>query len=593
MNPVPESLNPTRAGSEASLAFSLVARMPFYKRAGSGLPRSDGERSQAPHRSWCQYVERHALVVSLTLIVIATVRVILTYPVFSHTYDEPSHIAGGMEWLDQKVYTIEPKHPPLARVMTALGPYLAGERSHRAGERGRDHHDVREGVAILGAHYDRVLTLARVGTLPFLWISAWVIYAWSRRYFDAMVAVMAVFLFTQLPAILAHSGLATNDMAVTAFVGASAYTALVWLEKPTVGYTLLMGTCLGLAVLSKFSSLVFLPSALLTMGAWYVLSERPSAHRLLAAARPRLALLPLSLIAAGLTIWAGYRFSVGPVHFAGVWLPAPELYSGVAALIEHNRGGHASYLLGQRSPSGWWYFFPLALAVKTPLAFLFLVLGGSAMALRRTPVRWPLAYAVGLLLCVLPSRINIGTRHILAIYIGLAILAAVFAVEGMRRWRTRRAFAAAVIGALAWFTVSVGVSHPDYLPYFNAIAGREPEKILVDSDLDWGQDLKRLAKHLQEVGATEVAALPPFEPSRRDVVRASLELVAGFPPLREIDPVTPSPGWNAVSLTVLYSMRMGVEGEGAQGALWPELIKPTERVGKGLLLYYFPPAQPP
>jgi hypothetical protein len=268
---------------------------------------------------------------------IATVRVILTYPVFSHTYDEPRHIACGMEWLDQKVYTIEHFHPPLARVMTALGPYLAGERSHGlAGEWRGDHHAVREGVAILGAHYDRVLTLARIGTLPFLWISAWVIYAWSRRYFDATVGVMAVFLFTQLPAILAHSGLATNDMAVTAFVGASAFTTLVWLENPTLRHTLLMGACLGLAVLSKFSSLIFVPSALLTMCACYVLTERPSARSLLAVARPRLALLPVGLIVAGLIIWAGYRFSVGPVYFADVSLPAPELYSGVAALVNSN-----------------------------------------------------------------------------------------------------------------------------------------------------------------------------------------------------------------------------------------------------------------
>jgi hypothetical protein len=193
----------------------------------------------------------------------------------------------------------------------------------------------------------------------------------------------------------------------------------------------------------------------------------------------------------------------------------------------------------------------------------------------------------------MPSRINIGTRHILAIYVGFAILAAVFAVDGMRRWRKNRAFAAAVVAVLAWLTVSVGLSHPDHLPYFNAIAGREPEKILVDSDLDWGQDLRRLAKRLREVGATEVAALPPFEPSRQDVVRATLELVAGFPAIRDIDPVTPSPGWNAVSLTVLHAMRMGIQDERSQGALWPELIRPTERVGKGLLLYYFPPAHAP
>ncbi|MGH7332192.1 MAG: hypothetical protein ACREKS_05465 [Candidatus Rokuibacteriota bacterium] len=64
------------------------------------------------------------------LLALATARVILTYPVYSHTVDEPAHLACGMEWLDRGTYTRNPHHPPLARILAALGPYLAGERSH-------------------------------------------------------------------------------------------------------------------------------------------------------------------------------------------------------------------------------------------------------------------------------------------------------------------------------------------------------------------------------------------------------------------------------------------------------------------------------
>lgn len=533
------------------------------------------------------YLERHAFTISLALIAVAVVRVVSTYPVFSHTFDEPAHIAAGMEWLDQRAYSLEHQHPPLARVMTALLPYLVGERSGH-------HRDIVEaGTEILYRrdHYGRVLALARMGTLPFLCLAALIVYAWSRRYFGAAVSVVAVFLFTQLPAILAHAGLATTDMAATALVGATAYALLVWSEEPTVQRTLVAGGCLGLAVLSKFSSLVFVPAALVVMCGWYLVTERPSFHSLLSLARSRLALLPLGLVAASIVIWAGYRFSFGPVHFAPVRIPAPELYSGIAAVLEHNRIGHFSYLLGQRSQSGWWYFFPVALTVKMPLAFLLLALGGVVVSVwRKTPARWPLAYVAALLSCAMLSRINIGTRHILPIYIGLAILGAIFAVACVRQWRANRTLAGAGIALLVWFTVSVGFNHPDYIAYFNVLAGPEPERVLVDSDLDWGQDLKRLATRLREIGAREVAGLPPALKGR-EVLRMHLAKM-GFPPVRDFDPLKPSPGWNAVSVTML-KLRLGLGDARSQPVWWPEVIAPTERVGKSILLYYVPPPPVP
>src|SRR5258708_5704748 len=74
-------------------------------------------------------LERRAVVLVVALILLGLIRIISTYTVFSHTSDEPAHIACGMEWLDQHVYRYEPQHPPLTRIMAALGPYLDGARS--------------------------------------------------------------------------------------------------------------------------------------------------------------------------------------------------------------------------------------------------------------------------------------------------------------------------------------------------------------------------------------------------------------------------------------------------------------------------------
>src|SRR6185312_4562806 len=135
------------------------------------------------------------------LIGVALARVVATYPVFNQTWDEASHIAGGMEWLDRGSYTYEPMHTPLPRVMAALGPYLSGARSQ--GDRNRDI----EGNRILHSlgTYDRTLTLARMGILPFFVLAAVIVVLWGSRLYGWDAALWALLLFTTLPPILGHS----------------------------------------------------------------------------------------------------------------------------------------------------------------------------------------------------------------------------------------------------------------------------------------------------------------------------------------------------------------------------------------------------
>jgi hypothetical protein len=251
------------------------------------------------------------------LIAIATVRIVSTYAVFNHTSDEPVHVACGMEWLDKGVYTYEPQHPPLARVFAALGPYLSGRRTE-----GKKSFWV-EGLTILyhGNQYQRNLSLARLGILPFFWIAALVVYFWARRYAGETEAAIAVLLFTFLPPVLAHAGLATTDMALTAFTGASFLSALIWIDRPSAASASLFGACTGLAVLSKFSALPFIPSAMAAAVVVYLFVERPSAAKLTQTVLKLLPSFLLAILAGAIVIWAGYRFSFDKV-------PAPAFGLG-------------------------------------------------------------------------------------------------------------------------------------------------------------------------------------------------------------------------------------------------------------------------
>jgi hypothetical protein len=516
---------------------------------------------------------------ALLLVLVATVRIVSTYTVFNHTADEPAHIASGMQWLDKHQYTYEPQHPPLARAAAAIGPYLLGIRSQGTPGTGLEAESL-EGARILyrDHHYDFTLAMARLGILPFFGVACLVVYVWGKRYYGRAVAVVALFLFSFLPPVLAHAGLATTDMALTAFLSAAFLTALRWAESPTWKNAALFGLCTGLATVSKFSSLVFFPAAVVLAVAGYLFFDRPTPALLTKRVKEALPSFGLAVATGAVVIAAVYRSSL------------PALFAGIRAVEAHNAEGHPTYLLGQRSHTGFWYFYPVVLAVKTPLALLIL----TALALwltvtERTQFRrhWPvLAFSAGILLVALFSRINIGVRHILPIYLSISLLSGAAVVELLEKDRVRTWIRAALAVLLVWFAASSLWCHPDYLPYTNELAGSSPEKILADSDLDWGQDMKRLSARLQQVGASQVT----FEPT----IVADFEGEHGFPRILHASPVRPSPGWNAVSLSLWKVRRLGLLDTQPQAVLWPDRVPPGERVGKGVMLWYFPPrAEPP
>lgn len=404
-----------------------------------------------------QFLERYSRALALALILIASVRIVSTYSVFSHTSDEPAHVACGIEWLAKGVYTWEPQHPPLARVAVALGPYLIGARPQNT-PRVDIYSMTTEGVAILfqGNHYDQTVTLARLGVLPFFWIACLAVYWWGSRYYGAAVAVVALFLFSFLPPVLAHAGLATTDMPLTAFLGAAFLSCLIWIAQPTLRSGALFGACTALAVLCKFSTLVYFPASIAIALACFYIIERPKLSDFSAIARHRMPSLGAAVLTACLLIWAMYRFSFGPTPF-GLSLPAPELYAGIKQVMDHNAEGHPSYLLGQVMRNGVWYYFPLLLSIKTPIGFLLLLGSGTALALRkwgRVQRAWlPLAYSAGILLVALFSHINIGVRHILPIYTGFALLAAIAVVRLLETAQGVKWVPAAVAILVLWFAV--------------------------------------------------------------------------------------------------------------------------------------------
>jgi hypothetical protein len=179
--------------------------------------------------------------------------------------------------------------------------------------------------------------------------------------------------------------------------------------------------------------------------------------------------------------------------------------------------------------------------------------------------------AIAIMACAMTANMNLGVRHILVIYPLLALAAASL---GGLAGRSKAAMAAVMV-LLGWQSVESLRAHPDYLPYFNQIAGEHPEDFLVGSDLDWGQDLLRLAATAKDLKIEKLylAYSGSANPALFD-----------FPELADIAAGERPSGWAAVSLTSLklYPERYG----------WLESYEPYTLVGKSIRLYRLPEQGP-
>jgi hypothetical protein len=581
----------------------------------------------------------------ILLILVSSLLAASTWRVYGHTWDEPEHLAAGMELLDRGKYEYDTEHPPIARVLIALGPYLAGSRSFGTPPPS----GVQEGIDILydGGHYDRTLRLARLGTLPFLVVLLLAMWLWARRVVTSEAeALLAVLLLVSVPPILGHAALAALDVPGAATTLLALYFLQRWLVGGRQRDSIAFGVTAGVAVGTKLSAVPFIGLALVAMLLMRVMLKQagqaglrepaPGAGpgravgtvhgRALRPQRPGLSVMPrswgkrigtllLMILAALAPIilaygrrsidltelparfsWVlRYLFQDGGAHYltvssflAHVRLPEAvwDFSEGIFALKAHNDTGHLSYLLGQLKPGGWWYFYLVALAVKTPLPLVATgPIGLGLMAAHGWRLRdaWRLAPAVLfvtlLAFASLFSRINIGVRHVLILYPFLALggayaLAIAWRrVRGLRRPSVRLFGSAVVVGLIGWQVSTLWTAHPDYFPYFNETV-RNPEYVLIDSDLDWGQDLRRLEHRLAQL---RVPRLSLAYQGTADLAREAL------PPFVLLPPRAPATGW--IAITALTR-----EHEAA-GYAWLQRYRPVERVGKTIDLYFIP--EPP
>jgi 4-amino-4-deoxy-L-arabinose transferase-like glycosyltransferase len=360
-----------------------------------------------------------------------------------------------------------------------------------------------------------LLPLVRLWSLS-IWLAALSLTsAWSRQLYGPRAMVLAAWLFALGPNLLAHGALVTMELPLLACTTAMFF--LFWRYLQTGSPRAFWATAAigGLSWSCKFTTMLVPP---LLGVVWWIDRWRRGERgivrltlRIIGAMAGFLAVLIVTdLVITGFALLPmsqrhGEHPSLegrfGPA--AGRWIaraletPIPRDAVGFATQVLHQRSGGSSYLLGERRMHGWWYYYFVALAVKVPLTFWLLVAARGVQGRRLASAGrdWMLPLTMGLFLAITAagSSRNYGLRYVLP----LAPLAIVW-VSGLAeggRWARRLAGIGLLGQALA-----VASIHPFALSYFNGLAGGPAggRHILADSNLDWGQGLKLLAKLQRE-----------------------------------------------------------------------------------------------
>lgn len=397
------------------------------------------------------------------------------------------------------------------------------------------------------------------------------------------------------PSLIAHGSLATTDACFALFALVALAATQAYGEAPTSRRFLVMGVALGLAMASKQSALFLfvIATGFLAWLAWRDTGQLPAPRRLMTVIA-RLAGQMAALVCIALLVsWALYGFATGPLFYPrslprlfgllapfgasadGPRAPAPVLT--LLTQLGHLRGGHPAFLLGATSVQGWWYFFPVALFLKsTPAEVLLGVVATVGVALNRqrmTAFFWLWWGALALFFVfALFSRVNAGHRYVLVLY-PLLVLCAVSTVVSSAAPNRAPVVLGMLLAGQAW---SAATTMPGYLTYFPFYVGGPSQgyRYLVDSSLDWGQDLPALRNALEQRHYHRVllAYFGQASPAAYGI-RAVAWHEATSADMTTCD-------WIAVSATQLQGVYSGRE----EFAAFRELV-PTARAGHSIFLF--------
>lgn len=489
-------------------------------------------RTNAPQKERSSFALRHEaqfayLVLSMCLIALPLLRHSFVHT-NSFTFDELTHIQAGYRYWQCGEFANNPEHPPLVKLIAAAPirhwqlegyPSPCGTRVIVS----RDEMDGQIALALYHSpHARELLWHARTSLIVFPLALLLAVFFAARAWLGHAAAAIAALLITCEPTLLAHGSLVTTDMAVTAMMFLAVFLGVEWARKRSWIYVFLCGIALGLAMASKHSAIVGPFICLATMLASVLM------QRVFAKDYPRLIcgwLVACILAVAILWTFYGFRYDALPHETKPAYdFGQPSIYKGlqdthtahaIAFLARHRLlpeaylagladiatfSSRPTYFFGRYYDKGFWYYFPVALAIKLTIGLLLLFAYAffSPGVWRRhaqilVPCGIPLIVFLGF---AMHGKLDIGVRHVLPILPFMVIFAAAAASDLLKHSKATAVVAVLLVG---FFIFSAVRSAPQQLSYANEFFGG-PDRLhryLEDSNIDWGQSSDRLQSFLE------------------------------------------------------------------------------------------------
>lgn len=456
------------------------------------------------------------------LLLVQTIETLYMVHRESLTFDEDNHMfAGYMMWKTGD-YGLNPEHPPLVKRLATL-PIL-GEKLWVPPLQNRyfkieAYLDGRDWLARNdGASQRLVFRMRMTAGLLALGLSIMVFLA-AREWFGTWAGLAALMLLVFDPNVLAHSALVTTDIGVSFFFLASVYGFYRYVKHPTLLRLVITGLLAGLLLATKHSGVLLAPMLLLLIV--YEIATAPNGNRGRIAARLSGALAAIVVI--GLAVlWAFYGFhyemrpaglphptvaeyvkplgplSAGPVLFFANFHLLPESYLIGLADVKRMAGFYSTFIFDKVHAHAVWWYFPVALTIKSTLGFLGLIaLAFAAIATGKLRKGRELVYVLVpagfYLLVAIIAGMNIGARHMLPVYTFLFVLAGAGIASALSATRTWRWIAGALVAA---HIVSALMVFPNDMAYANEAWGgpKNVHNLLTDANVDWAQQLYQVKK---------------------------------------------------------------------------------------------------
>ena len=500
--------------------------------------KDEGEAFEPPlHPS--SFLSRRASVLCAVLLALMGAQMLAVIRQKSITVDEWVLIPAGFYHLTAGDYRPVNEHPPVAKVLGAA-PLVALGAEAPAIEEGAHEYEYflgkfEEFWRMNAGRLDYLCFWARVPAVALTLLLGALVFIFARRHWGARAALFAVALYSLEPTLLAHGRVVQTDVPSALALLLFAFALHEYLKAPAVGRAACVGAAAGFAAVTKFSMVALGPVLCVVCAALLVLAPRKGLRRAHVAGQA--AVLALAAV---LAVNAGYFFRHAPpepfehalarsvvtldvgqgtlraalaagYHLLQVVFP-PDFVAGVGWQLAHAKVGHPAGLLGDYSQHGWWYYFPVAFALKTPLPILLLTLAGlvwGLLRLRRAREGRLLVLLVPpalFTLLLMLSTINIGVRYYLPAYPFFLILAGAMLDDLLRARGRQRALAAAlVVVSFGWVGAEAARAYPDHMSYMNQLAYAQPRWwYLSDSNVEWGDDVRDLALYLRGRGETRV-----------------------------------------------------------------------------------------